>query len=121
MSPILQALVTLALCILLRLFLLRQMPLAVCSNAAHVGNVVFVIARRVFLWVLAEDVDDLAAAVSIDPVGQMAGFGRWKTREREIRVRMELKYNFKLKYSDLAYLSCPIVSPEPSDLDQPEL
>lgn len=63
MPPILQALVTLTLRVSLRLLLLRQMSLAVCRDTAHVGDVVSVVARGVFLGVLAQDFDHLPAAV----------------------------------------------------------
>jgi hypothetical protein len=63
MSPILQTLITLTIRILLRLLLLRQMPLAIRSHAAHMRDVIFVVSRGVFLRVLLQDLDDFAAAV----------------------------------------------------------
>lgn len=52
MPPILQTLITLTIRILLCLLLLSEMSLAVRDYAAHVGNVFFVIFRRVFGRVL---------------------------------------------------------------------
>ena len=49
--------------VLLRLALLRQMPLAVRHHLAHVLDVVFLVLLRVLLRVLLEDRDDLATAV----------------------------------------------------------
>lgn len=62
MPPILQALRTLALRVLLRLVLLRQMPFTVRHDLAHVVDVVLVVFFRVLLRVLFEDGDDFAAA-----------------------------------------------------------
>ena len=66
MTPVLQTLVALAIRVLLRLLLLRQMPLAVRNDLAHVGQVFFIVLLRVFLWILLQDLDDLAAALCED-------------------------------------------------------
>lgn len=63
MPPILQTSITFTIRILLRLLLLRQMPFTVCSDSTHVRDVAFVVFRRVFLRVLLQDLDYLAAAV----------------------------------------------------------
>jgi hypothetical protein len=63
MPPILQTPITPTLRILLRLLLLRQMTFTVCHYAAHVGDIVLVVFRRVLGRVLLQDRDDSAAAV----------------------------------------------------------
>lgn len=62
MAPILQTPRTLRLRILLRFLLLRQMPLAIRHDAAHVVDIVLVVFIRVLVGVLLEDGDDFAAA-----------------------------------------------------------
>lgn len=58
--PVLQALVTLAVRVLLRLLFLRQVPLAVRNHLAHVIDVVLVVLGGILLGVLFQDGDDLA-------------------------------------------------------------
>ena len=55
-SPILQALVALAVRILLRLFLLRQMSLAVSDDFSHVINVICNSVIKIGLLTLKDDV-----------------------------------------------------------------
>lgn len=62
MPPILQAAIALAVRVPLGLLLLREVPLAVRDDAAHVVDVVLVVLGRVLLGVLFQDLDDLAAA-----------------------------------------------------------
>ena len=63
MPPIFQTPVALAICILLRFLLLRQMAFTVCNYAAHVRKVIFIVVGGVLLRVLLQDLDYLAAAV----------------------------------------------------------
>ena len=65
MTPVLQRLSTLALRILLRLSFLGQMALVVRHDFEHVANVVLVVLAGIFVWVLLQDLDDLAATVEI--------------------------------------------------------
>lgn len=78
MSPILQTLITLTLRILLRLLLLRQMPLTIRHHLAHVIDILLLVLFRIFLGVFLQDGDDfspgfvpdrLAAAVVLGPPG----------------------------------------------------
>lgn len=48
MAPVFQALVTLAICILLSLLLLSEMPLAISDNFSHVINILLIILARFF-------------------------------------------------------------------------
>lgn len=66
MSPILQTLITLTTRILLRLLLLRKMPLAVRHNLSHVIYVILVVLAGVLFRVLLQDGDDLAPGVVPD-------------------------------------------------------
>jgi len=113
MTPVLQRLRTLAVRVLLRLAFLRQVPLVVRHHLAHVLQVVVVVFAGVFLRVLLQDLDDLAAAVVVYEVmlalsktflygGRGSGNG--------------LVIDGHQKDTDL---SCPIVSPEPSSLLHP--
>lgn len=65
MAPVLQALVALTVCVLLRLFLLSQMSLVICDYLAHMGQVVFIILARILglLRVLLKDFYDFAATL----------------------------------------------------------
>jgi hypothetical protein len=63
MAPVLQTLVTFTVSILLRLLLLRKMPLAVCNHLAHVVNVVLLVLAGIFFRILLENLDDLAPRV----------------------------------------------------------
>jgi hypothetical protein len=63
MSPILQALVTLTIRILFRLLLLRQMALAICHNLPHMNNIILIVLARIFLGVLLQNGNDLAAGI----------------------------------------------------------
>ena len=71
------------------------MALVVRHDFAHVANVVLVVFARVLLWVLLQDLDDFTTAVA-----------------DYIRPRSNVFIRF-------THLSWPIVSPEPSSLDQP--
>lgn len=62
MAPVLQTLIALAVRVLLRLLLLCQMSFAVGSYAAYVRDVILVVFGRILSRVLAEDLDDFAAA-----------------------------------------------------------
>lgn len=62
MAPILEALRTATVRILLRLAFLRQVTLIIGDDLAHVLDVLFVVLARVFLRVLLQDLDDFAAA-----------------------------------------------------------
>jgi hypothetical protein len=66
MSPILQALITLTVRILLRLLFLRQVPLTIRHNLPHVVNVILVVLARVFLGILFQDSNDLATRIVPD-------------------------------------------------------
>lgn len=61
MSPILEAARALALWIALGLFLLREVPLAVCDDATHVVDIIVIVGLRVLLRVLLEDPYDLSS------------------------------------------------------------
>ena len=62
MSPILQTFRTPTLRVLLRLTFLRKVALVIRDDLAHVLDVFFVVFARIFLWVLLQDLNDLAAA-----------------------------------------------------------
>jgi hypothetical protein len=64
MPPILQALVTPALRILLRLLLLREVSLTITHHLAHVLQVLIIVLLGVPLRVLLQDLDYLAAALA---------------------------------------------------------
>lgn len=81
-TPVFQALVALAIRVLLRLVLLRKMPLAVCYHLAHVVNVFLFILVRVLLRIVLQYSNDfttrimadcLAGAVVFGPVGVLEG------------------------------------------------
>jgi hypothetical protein len=82
-SPILQTLVTLAIRILLRLFLLRKMPLTIRHHLPHVIDVILLVLARIFLRILLQDGDDLAARVVADCFTTPIVFGPVKSCERE--------------------------------------
>jgi hypothetical protein len=63
MAPILQALVAVAVGVLLGLLLLCQMTLVIRSDLAHMRQVVLVVLGRVLLGILFEDLDDLSATL----------------------------------------------------------
>lgn len=67
MPPILQRLITLTIRILLRRFLLRQMPFTVRHYLAHMIDVFVRVPRWVLGRVVFEDGDDFAAAVYTYP------------------------------------------------------
>lgn len=90
-APILQTPRALALRIFLRLLLLRQVPLAVRHDAAHVVDVVLVVLVGVLFGVLFEDGDDFAATEIHTPSveglvwGRYSTFrGRWSRRSRRL-------------------------------------
>lgn len=74
----------LALRVLLRLLLLRQMPCQITRHLAHVGQIILIILLRVFLRVFLQDLDNLTsgfvadgfrvAAVRLGPSGRLRGF-----------------------------------------------
>ena len=66
MTPILQALRTLTIRILLGLALLRQMPLAIGDYFPHMRDILLVILVRIFVGILPQDLDNLATALG-DP------------------------------------------------------
>jgi hypothetical protein len=100
MTPVLQRLSTLALRVLLRLSFLGQMALVVRHDFAHVANVVLVVFAGIFVRVLLQDLDDLAAAVEFN-----------QTPSAHLAIEMSL--------IQFTHLSWPMVSPEPSSFDQP--
>ncbi len=61
MTPILQTLITLTIRIPLRLLLLRKMPLTIRHYLAHMIDIFLLVFTSVFLWILLQDGDDLAA------------------------------------------------------------
>jgi hypothetical protein len=60
-TPVLQTLIALAIRILLRLLLLRKMPLTIRHYLTHMINIFLLVFTSVFRWVLLQDGDDLAA------------------------------------------------------------
>ena len=60
MAPVFQALIALAVGILLCLFLLGQVSLAVRGHSPHMINVILIVVAWVFLRILLQDLDDLA-------------------------------------------------------------
>jgi hypothetical protein len=64
MPPILQALVTPALRVLLRLLLLREVSLTITHHFAHVLQILVIVLLGVPLRVLLQDLDYLAAALA---------------------------------------------------------
>jgi hypothetical protein len=75
MSPILQALVTLTIRILLRLLLLRQMPLAVRHDLPHMINIVLIVLAWILLGILLQNRNDLAAGIVADGLAAAVVFG----------------------------------------------
>jgi hypothetical protein len=63
MSPVLQALVAVAVGIFLGVLLLSEMAFVVCGNPTHVGEVILVVFRRLFLRILLENLNDFATTV----------------------------------------------------------
>jgi len=109
MSPILQAFVRVAIRILLGLLLLGQMAFVVSSNLPHVGYIGFLIFRWVFLRVLLQDLHDLSTTVWT--ISKTQGTTRRSPRKYVLsNWREEIEI----------HLSWPILSPEPSDFDQPD-
>jgi len=60
-APVLQRLITFAVRVLFRLLLLRQMPLIVRDDLAHVSNVLLLIFLRILRGILLQDLNYLAA------------------------------------------------------------
>jgi hypothetical protein len=75
MAPILQALITFTVRILLRLLFLRQMALAIRHNLPHMINLVLVILAWVFLGILLQNSDDLATRIVSDGFAAAVVFG----------------------------------------------
>lgn len=61
MAPVLQRLVAFTVGVLLCFLLLRKMPLAIRDHFPHVLKVLFVILVRIFVGILVQNLDDLAA------------------------------------------------------------
>jgi len=61
MAPVLRALVALTIRILFSLLFLRKVPLAVRYNLSHVVNVILVVFFRIFLRILLQNSNGLAA------------------------------------------------------------
>ena len=61
MTPILQRLIAVAICVLLGLFFLCEVALVVGGDAPHVLEVFVIVFGRVFLRVLLQNFNDLAA------------------------------------------------------------
>lgn len=85
MTPILQALIAVAVGVLLGFLLLGEMPLVIGGNFAHVIDVVLVISGWVFLGILLQDLDNLTTTADISTC--------WGLPQQ-------------------LYLSCPTLSPE---------
>jgi hypothetical protein len=94
MTPVLQALVAVAVGVLLGMFLLSQVALIICGNSSHMRDVVLVVFRRLLLWIFLQDLDNLTSTMHRSAHPQV--------EEGEI------------------HLSWPMLSPEPSLFDQPE-
>ena len=94
MSPILQALVAVAVGVLLRMLFLSKVAFIVCCNSTHMVDIVLVVLGRVLLRILLEDLDDLPAAAHTSA--------------------------HRLAELPQPHLSCPTLSPDPSLLDHPE-
>lgn len=90
----LEGFVRFAISILLGLLLLRKMTLAVGCDTSHMSDIILIILGRILLWILLQDLDDLATT-SISSLARLQ-----LHQERESRF----------------YLSWPIDSPEPSSL-----
>lgn len=63
MSPVLQTLIALTICVLLCLFFLRKMSFAVGDHLPHVVDVVLVVFAWILLGILFKNGDNLASAV----------------------------------------------------------
>lgn len=81
MPPILQTPITLTLRILLRLVLLRKMPLTIRNHAPHVIDVFLLVFLRIFLRILLQDGNDFAAAFVADCFVAAVVFRPGKLRE----------------------------------------
>ena len=68
LTPILQRSCAPALWILLRLSLLRQMPLAISNSLAHVIDILLVVLVRIAFRILLQDRNNLATAINIASV-----------------------------------------------------
>jgi hypothetical protein len=66
MTPVLQTLVTLTIRILLRLILLSQMSLTVSHNLLHMIDIILSVLARIFLGVLLQNCNNIAARVVTD-------------------------------------------------------
>ena len=62
MTPILQGLIALTICVLFCFFILSEVALVVANDFSHMTKISFRILLRVFLGVLLQSLNDLAAA-----------------------------------------------------------
>lgn len=93
-SPVLQALVAVAISVLLGMLFLSEMAFVIRSNSTHVCKIILIVLGWIFLWVLLQDFNDFPTTIQ-----ESAG---------------------RTTVADDANLSWPILSPDPSPLDQPE-
>jgi hypothetical protein len=63
MSPVLQALIRVAIRVLFGLFLLRKMALVIRGDFPHMRDIFLVIFGRILLWVLLENLNDLSPTI----------------------------------------------------------
>lgn len=61
MPPVLQRLIAVTVRVLFRLFFLREMALVIGSHASHVLKILIIVFGRIFLGILLQDLDYLAA------------------------------------------------------------
>jgi hypothetical protein len=66
MTPVLQALIALAIGILFRLLLLSKMSLAVRHNLSHMIDIILVVFAGILLGIFFQDSNDFAAGVVAD-------------------------------------------------------
>lgn len=98
MPPVFEGFVALAVGILLGLLFLGQMTLAIRDHLAHMPEVRLIISRGVPIWVLLENINNLAAAVRI---------GRFKT---PLALRHHRFYKFKSRSLVGICSSVPLVT-----------
>lgn len=101
MAPVLQASRALALGVLLRFPFLGQMSLTIRHHLPHVCDVLLLVCVGVLVWVLLEDLDDLAAAAQYDTLSEGRTFIKGWSGEKSMRA-------FRGQWSPRSHRLCSI-------------